>query len=90
MPEFRLDDTDMPSTLPTDHGLGFSPMENARTNLCTPCPYDKSLLVNPITTTALQITQAVLPVWATRYAIEIQNLPWFQFHTLVPHLGTFV
>ena len=89
MPEFRVDDIDIPSTLPTDFRLGFSPMGDIQTNLCTPCSNDKSLSVNPITTTALQISQAILPVWATRCAIELQNLPWFQFHTLVHHLGMF-
>ena len=90
MPEVRLDGTDIPSTLSTDLRLGFSPMEDIRINLSTPCSNDKSLLVNPITITALQISQAVLPVWATRCAIELQNLPWFQFHTLVHHLGMFI
>lgn len=87
MPEFRLDHIDIPSASPADPGLGFSLPEGIWSDLCTPWSNDKSLPVNPITTVALQISRAVLPVWATRYAIELQNLPWFQFHALVHPLG---
>lgn len=90
MPEFGFDCIDIAPTLLADPALEFRLTENSCRDLYTACSNNKSLTTNPVTTVALQVSPAVLPAWATRYAAELQNIPWFQFLALVHPIGMFI